>query len=74
MSPGQAYTVRYRNTYTSPNPGPGYLYSWSGERITEYQTGTALPGGDFDVADILLNAPADGATVTLPVHHKGSAD
>jgi hypothetical protein len=66
LSPGQTYTVRYLNTYTAPNPGPGYLLSWSSEPITEYQTGTAVPGGDFDVADIALNAPAEGATVTLP--------
>jgi len=31
-----------------------------------YTAGTALPGGDFDVADIPLVSPADGASVTLP--------
>jgi len=63
---GQLYTVDYPNPADQPNPGPGYLWSWFGNRITTYAAGTAAAGGDFDVADIPLILPADGATVTLP--------
>jgi hypothetical protein len=58
--------VRYLNTPDNPNPGPGHLWSWLGDRIATYTTGTAMPGGDFDVADIPLVSPTNGASVTLP--------
>ncbi len=63
---GQEYYVEYDNTPSDPNPGPGYLYSWYGNRITTYTAGATAAGGDFDVADIPLVSPAYGAYVTLP--------
>jgi hypothetical protein len=66
LGAGQVYAVRYLNTPDNPNPGPGYLWSWLGNRIVVYTAGTAAAGGDFDVADIPLVSPANGASVTLP--------
>jgi hypothetical protein len=66
LAAGQIYAVRYLNTPDNPNPGPGYLWSWVGNRLAAYTAGTTLAGGDFDVADIPLVSPADGASVTLP--------
>ena len=37
-----------------------------GNRIVAYTAGTAVSGGDFDVADIPLVSPANAATINLP--------
>lgn len=66
LAAGQTYAVNYENTNADPNPGPGYLWNWWGDRITSYTAGAAAWGGDFDVADIPLVSPADAAAVTLP--------
>ncbi len=66
LGAGELYSVDYLNTPDDPNPGPGYLWSWSGNRIASYTAGQSVAGGDFDVADVLLASPPDGATVTLP--------
>ena len=66
LTAGQEYRVSYGNTPDDPNPGPGYLWSWLGRRITGYAAGAAAAGGDFDVEDIVLASPADDASVTLP--------
>ena len=63
---GLIYMVNYRNTAAVPNPGPGYLYYWGGNRIAAYQAGTRVHGGDFDLVDLRLVAPADGASLALP--------
>jgi hypothetical protein len=66
LAASQIYAVNYENTNADPNPGAGYLWNWWGNRITSYAAGAAVWGGDFDVADIPLVAPADAAEVTLP--------
>jgi hypothetical protein len=66
LATGQEYYVLYANTTNDPNPGPGYLWNWYANSISSYTAGTAVPGGDFDVADITFVSPADGASVTLP--------
>ena len=66
LGAGELYSVNYSNTTDDPNPGPGYLWSWSGNRIASYTAGQSVAGGDFDVADVLLASPDDGASVTLP--------
>ena len=60
LAAGQEYAVYYRG------PGAGYLYLWRANKITSYPSGAAAAGGDFDIADIPLVSPADGATVSLP--------
>jgi hypothetical protein len=53
--------VRYLNT-----PGtPGRLLGWQTWWIRHY-SGCDLHAGDFDIADIALVSPGDGATVSLP--------
>ena len=64
----EIYSVDYGNTPSQPNPGPGYLWSWSGNLIAAYTAGQSVAGGDFDVADIALVSPTDGASVTLPAN------
>jgi len=66
LDASQIYYVRYLNTTSSPNPGPDYLWDWRGNKIVSYTAGATVPGGDFDVDDISLVSPADGASVTLP--------
>jgi hypothetical protein len=63
LAPGQSYYVRY-----GPNTSDQrYLSNWYGPSITSYTTGSDASGGDFDLANITLSAPAPGAIVSLPV-------
>ena len=45
---------------------PLYVYLWAGPNIESYTLGQTVHGGDFDIADIKLSTPANGATMTLP--------
>ena len=59
----EVYYVRY-----GPNDSnPARLYYWFGPDITSYSAGSQTGGGDFDIADVVLLAPEDEATVALPV-------
>jgi C1A family cysteine protease len=60
---GQGYYVFFG--YNTTNSG--YLYYWAGPTLTSYTAGTALAGGDFDIANVTLLSPSFGATRTLPV-------
>lgn len=63
LGAGQFYYVRY-----GPNSSdPRYLSAWYGPAITSYTAGASVPGGDFDLANVSLSAPAHGATLPLPV-------
>ena len=62
LGSGQRYFVQYVNRSVAP----GRLWSWNTWSITSYTAGSNLDAGDFDVADIALVSPADGATVSLP--------
>jgi len=62
LSPIEEYWVVYENTAGTP----GRLEVWVTWPITLYTTGSRVHAGDFDVADISLVSPADGATVSLP--------
>lgn len=54
--------MRYRNTGGTP----GCLWVWGARELTSYTAGSDVSIGDFDVADIVLVMPADGATVARP--------
>ncbi len=45
---------------------PDYLYNWYSFDITSYTAGTEVHGGDFDIANVDLDAPSGGVTVELP--------
>ena len=62
LGAGQIYNVEYSN----PADDPADLWNWFANKITAYTAGGAAPGGDFDVADIALTSPSNGAIVTLP--------
>jgi len=66
LDAGLVYMVNYRNTEDTPNPGPGYLFYWGGNRIATYRAGERTFGGDFDMVDLALVSPAYGAAVNLP--------
>jgi len=66
LGSGHIYSVRYLNTSSDPNPGPDYLGVWLANKITTYAASATMAGGDFDVADIYLASPTDGARITLP--------
>ncbi len=63
LAAGQLYYVRY-----GPNTSdPKYLGGWYGPSLTSYTAGARAAGGDFDLANVLLSAPAPGTTSALPV-------
>ena len=63
LGTGQTYYVRY-----GPNSAvKDYVSNWYGPKIISHTPGTEQPGGDFDVANIVLLAPAHGATLPFPI-------
>ncbi|OIO98778.1 MAG: hypothetical protein AUK03_00765 [Anaerolineae bacterium CG2_30_64_16] len=63
LGAGQFTYVRY-----GPNSSdPEYLNAWYGPSLTSYTAGASVPGGDFDLANVSLSAPAHGATTPLPI-------
>jgi hypothetical protein len=62
LGPGEEYNVRYGPNRTDAR----YLSSWLAHTITSYTSGTAVAGGDFDIANIELISPPWGATVKPP--------
>jgi C1A family cysteine protease len=62
LAAGQGYYVFFGYNTTTPS----YLYYWAGPTLTSYTAGTALAGGNFDIANVSLLSPSPGATRTLP--------
>ena len=62
LGSGQEYWVRF----LSPD-NPAYVSSWQTASITAYTSGSTMPGGDFDIADVILLSPPDDAAQALPV-------
>lgn len=62
---GQVYTVEYENLgyYINPN----HLSWFSTLQISGYQKGTQRQVRTFDISDVVMLEPADGADVNLPV-------
>ena len=67
LQPGQTYFVRYINSSASPN-----LYLWDTREIKAFQTTDSVFLDTFDIANIVLNAPAPGALVNLPANFQWS--
>ncbi len=44
-----------------------FVRMWYGPDISSYQAGQTLPGGDFDIANVVLTSPPTNASRTLPV-------
>ena len=63
LGAGQQYYVRFGPNNTNSS----YVYSWWAPSITTYTSGSTIPGGDFDIANVNLSSPAGGAAVHLPV-------
>ena len=62
LAPGQRYYVRFYNNIGLPSR----LWIWGTRVLTSYSAGSNIPIGDFDIADITLWTPGDGAMITLP--------
>jgi len=60
---GKTYTVHFWNGSHDER----YLLRWDGRDITSYTMGDTVFGGNFDIANIPLVSPAEGATVSIPV-------
>ncbi|MFZ1755164.1 MAG: hypothetical protein WAU10_15545 [Caldilineaceae bacterium] len=65
---GQEYFVFYLNDEAGGNTADDtLLYRWYGQSITSYTAGNSASGGTFDIGEVLLQAPSDGITATLPL-------
>ena len=71
LLPGQKYYVRFTNPNTTSDDGR--LFRWYTREITAYQPNFAVPIGDFDIANIVYNSPAPGASVGLPFNFQWNA-
>ena len=56
----------YYVTYGLNTSDPSRLFIYFGPDITSYNSGSNVPGGNFDIANVELLAPADDANVSLP--------
>lgn len=63
LSSGQRYYVLYDNPSSTAN---GRLWGWYGANITSYTGTTSVLGGNFDIKDVTLQSPTNGASVILP--------
>ncbi len=67
LTTGQTYYVEFLNGPDGNNPeNPNHLLFWASFDITTYTAGSNVPGGDFDIAEIQMLAPDDGARTSLP--------
>ncbi len=62
LTSGQKYSVRYQND----EHVSGRLWTWRTAEITTYSYGSNYQLNDFDIADIPLLLPEDGAALALP--------
>jgi subtilisin family serine protease len=63
LESGYRYYVRF-----GPNTDNDHFVAiWYGPDITSYQAGSAVSGGDFDIANTLQISPDNRSTHTLPV-------
>jgi hypothetical protein len=62
---GQVYRVAFRNG-ESVESDSRFLWSWLGRKIEAYGGSGPAPGGNFDIADVPLASPGQGASVHLP--------
>lgn len=67
LAAGESYLVQYRNSLS--NPDPKYLWIWYSPRIWSSALGTVTLA-PFDIGNVVLTSPADGATVSLPATFK----
>lgn len=65
LSPGQTYQVDYEDFDQSVDTN-GWLYAFTTQPVTQYERGTELQMPAFDVADIVMIAPPEFASVALP--------
>ena len=63
LDPGQNYGVRYENAADTE----GRLLYWHGYPFAPDAGDTTYPGGDFDIADIVLVTPDTSEPLPLPI-------
>jgi hypothetical protein len=62
------YQITYRNGPDGNNPVDSrYLLYWQEPILLDYDYAQRVEGGSFDIANVLLGAPAEGASRPLPV-------
>ncbi len=62
LGPGEFYQVVWWNEDKIPEMAGDYtaLGRWFGPRITEFAGGQDVPGGDFELKDVVLTGPSKG--------------
>ncbi len=62
LTSGKFYHVDYENAGNVPR----YIEHCSGPTLPAYTSGTRLVGSDYDIANIVLQSPPNGATIAMP--------
>ncbi|MCX6032104.1 MAG: S8 family serine peptidase [Chloroflexi bacterium] len=63
LAPGASYYVLFGRNTANAN----WVSFWVNPDITNYAAGSAVLGGNFDLANIVLSSPANGYSSALPV-------
>jgi M6 family metalloprotease-like protein len=67
LGAGRFYQVVYQNGPVGGNAdNNNHLAYWVSFRITSLPAGGSVAGGDFDIATVVLQSPANGASLTVP--------
>jgi hypothetical protein len=56
----------YRVLYENLTQSPAYVFGCAGQPIFNFPAGASAPGGNFEISDITLLSPANGATISPP--------
>ncbi len=56
----------YRVLYENLTHAPAYAFGCAGTPIFNFPSGASASGGSFEISDITLLSPVDGATITPP--------
>lgn len=58
---------RFFVLYGPNGTDPSRVYVWLGPDVTSFTAGGSVPGGNFDIGDVKMQAPAHNATLPLPI-------
>ncbi len=58
---------RFFVLYGPNGTDPSRVYIWLGPDVTSFTAGGSVPGGNFDIGDVKMQAPMHNATLPLPI-------
>jgi hypothetical protein len=66
LATGRKYFVAYENGEGANADDSDFLFYWRSSDIASYTAGSTVDGGSFDIVDVKLSSPPNGATRPVP--------